>query len=513
MQNLHIKLVQAEKIGLILSCFSIWISGQGQRSDRLALAHFEKRIEDGKLADVENDLLRYVIANPKDALGFALMAKLRLKQDRPTEAKSLSLKALTFEPGLLSAKLSLAAAHFQLGETQESRSVLDGVSWNQRSRDSLGLYLAQMYVLVGDCPKALEIAEKLPLKVRNSEALPLRATCYLGSGDKKNFDTLMLLAKSLAAQNPNVGVQLAEVLSKAARYQEAADFLLPIVAVSPQNPGALLLLAKSEIFLKDFAKARIHLEQAEKIEPASAQMFFAKAVLESEQGNYTGSLGLLERSLSENPNNTEALLQFVITAMRANQAGKAVRAAEKLITLKPDDLEFLYFYGAASLQNNDLQNAENALGKFLAARPNDARACLAMGLTFAAQPERLTEARGQLGKCLEINPNHFEAAYQLGLSYKGQGDSAKAIEYLELAVKLSPDYALALRDLGAVYLQTGGELKARRVLEKAVTLNPNDADTHFQLSRLYNLIGEPELAKKHLMIFQDLSKAKNESME
>jgi len=513
MQNLRIKLVQAAKIGLILSCFSIWISGQAQRSDRLALAHFEKRIEDGKLADVENDLLRYVIANPKDSLGFALMAKLRLKQGRPTEAKSLSLKALTFEPGLLSAKLSLAAAHFQLGETQESRAVLDGVSWNQRSRDSLGLDLAQMYVLVGDCPKALEIAEKLPLKLRNSEALPLRATCYLGSGDKKNFDTVMLQAKSLSAQNLNVAVQFAEVLSKVARHQEAVDLLRLVVAVWPHNIGALLLLAKSEIFLRDFAKAKIHLEQVEKIEPASAQLFFVKGVLESEQGNYTGSLGLVERFLSENPNNTEALLQFVITAMRANQAGKAVRAAEKLIALEPDDLEFVYFYGAASLQNNDLQNAENALGKVLAARPNDARACLAMGLTFSAQPDRLREARGQFGKCLEINPNHFEAAYQLGVSYKGQGDSAKAIEYLELAVKLSPNYASALRDLGAVYLQTGAELKARPVLEKAAALNPNDPDTHFQLSRLYNLIGEPELAKKHLKIFQELSKAKNGSME
>ena len=66
------------------------------------------------------------------------------------------------------------------------------------------------------------------------------------------------------------------------------------------------------------------------------------------------------------------------------------------------------------------------------------------------------------------------------------------------------NYAFALRDLGALYLQAGAEAKARTVLEKAVSLSPNDADTHFQLSRLYNLIGESTLAKRHLEIFQKL---------
>ena len=124
----------------------------------------------------------------------------------------------------------------------------------------------------------------------------------------------------------------------------------------------------------------------------------------------------------------------------------------------------------------------------------------------------MEDARKQLRHCVEIDPNNFEAKYQLGLSYKTQGETAKAIEYLEAAIKNSPDYALALRDLGAVYLQSGAETKARTVLEKSIALSPNDADTHFQLSRLYNLIGETELAKKHLEIFQKLRNPKQNGM-
>ena len=76
------KLIQAAKICVLLSCLAIWMSGQEITSDKLTLARFEKHIADGKLSDIENDLLNYVIANPKDAKGFSLMAKLRLKQNR-----------------------------------------------------------------------------------------------------------------------------------------------------------------------------------------------------------------------------------------------------------------------------------------------------------------------------------------------------------------------------------------------------------------------------------------------
>ena len=512
MQSFQIKFVQAVKICLILTCFAIWVPGQEIASDKLALSRYDKRIDEGKFSEVETELLNYVIANPKDAVGFALMAKLRLKQGRVNEAKSLSLKALTLNHNLLSAKLSLASAHFQVGETQQSRAVLDSISGSEHFDDSLGLSLAETYFLLGYCSRALKTAEELSVRIRDSEALPIRAACYLESGDEKSLDALILAAKKLAKQNPTVAIKFAEVLSKAARHKETTEILRLVIAASPKNPAALVLLARSEISLKDYPNAKIHLEQAETNQLVSADVLFVRSILEKDLGNIVQSMALLERSLAEDPNNTDALGQLAVTAMRANQSGKAVRAAEKLIALKPENLEALYLYGAASLQNNNLQNAENALGKFLAARPDDSRGCLALGLTFAGQPDKLSIARQRLEKCLTINPANYEAAYQLGLSYKALGETAKAIEYLELTVKLSPDYALALRDLGAVYLQAGGEGKARLVLERAVELNPNDADTHFQLSRLYNLLGASELAKKHLQIFQDLKKPKNGTM-
>jgi len=512
MQKFQIKLIHGAETWLIIFCFVFAVSGQKISSDKIALEGLERRIEDGKLAEVEKDLFDFVIAHPKDANGFALMARLRLKQNRLNESKSLSNKALSLEPTLIRAKLSLSLAHFQLNEIQESRDVLSSISENEIPDNSTRLNIAEAFAVIGDCQRALKTVEALPLRIRDREALPMRAGCFLKLNDTNNFNQLISITKSLAKQNPRIAIRFAKILSKGALHKEVVELLRLVVVPSSKNVEALLLLAKSEIRLKNFQIAKSYLARAEKIQPTSSELFFLKSFLESEQGNSVRSLELLEKSLELDPRNTEKLMQLVVSAMRANQPDKAVRVAEILTNLEPQNPEFLYLLGAASLQNNNLEKAESLLTKYLESRPTDSRGCLALGVTFAGQADKLADARQQLQHCLAIDPGNYEAAYQLGLTYKTQGESEKAIEYFERTVKLFPNHASGLRDLGAMYMQTGAEEKARPLLEQAVLLNPNDADAHFQLSRLYNIIGEHELGKKHLQIFQKLKTPKKDGM-
>lgn len=501
----HNKLLfQILTTGILIFCALNFSSAQKIGTHKNPLAEFEKSIEQGSFSTIERDLLNYLIAHPNDAKGFELLGRLRFAQNRLTEAKALYQKALSLDSHLASAKIDLAVINFQTGNAGQSLTDLNEINDDEVSNNKFRLKLAQAFALIGDCRKALSNVEKLDIKLKNGDALPLRAVCHLQLGGEQKVISLIPLAKNLSKQNPIVAIKFAEALSGATMHKESADVLRSIVLAAPQNADALILLAKSEIYMKNFAAAKVHLSQAFKIKPNSPNLLFAQGLFESEQGNAAQALDLLEKSLMANPDSTIVLSQFVITAMRAGNSRKAVKAAEKLLELKPDAPEFLYLHGAASLQNNNLQAAENSLTRFLELRPKDSRGCLALGLTYAAQTDQVEKARRQLKNCVEINPNNFEATYQLGLSYKTQGEMTKAIEYLEETVKLSPNYASALRDLGAVYLQSGAESKARSLLEKSVAINPNDSDTHFQLSRLYNLIGETDLAKRHLEIFQKL---------
>lgn len=478
-----------------------------QRNDAVkdnALAKFEKSIEEGDYAAVERDLLNYAVANQTNARAFELLGRLRQAQNRLSEARSLFQKALSLDPNSVIAKINLAVINFQTGNSGQAISLLNEINENSLSGDVLRLKLAQAFVLVGDCRKARNNIEKLNIKIRKTTALPVSAGCYLQTGEKQKAVLLIPSAKNLARQNSAAAIKFAEVLAGAGMYKESADVLRSVVSAAPQNADALILLARAEIYTNDFSKAKIHLNRAAKINPNAPDLLFTGALLESEQGKDAEALILLEKSLEAAPDSPVILSRLVVSAMRAGHSSKAVKAAEKLLALNSGAPEFIYLYGAASLQNNSLRAAEDSLKRFLELRPEDSRGCLALGLTYAAQNDKFEKARAQLSHCIEMNPRDVESIYQLGLSYKTQGEPAKAVEYLERATALAPNYARALRDLGAVYLQTGAEMKARAALEKSVSINPNDADTHFQLSRLYNLIGETHLAKKHLEQFQKL---------
>lgn len=504
--------VQLLVISLLIFCAAAHHSAQKPPLSANPLPKFEKAIEQGDFASIERDLLNYAIQNPKDARGFELLARMRFRQNRLTEAKSLYQKVLALDAAATAARIDLAVINFQTGNASQAVSNLEAIADRDVQTDALRLKLAQTFVLFGDCGKALSAVENLSPKAKNGDALPLRAECYLRAREKAQIGALVPVGVGLARQNPALAVKFADVLNGGAMFRESADVTRAVVKAFPQNADALVSLAKAEIYLKDFDSAKNHLALAFKLKPQSPDVFYAQGLFESEQGKNAEALPLLEKALAAAPDSVVFLRQYVISAIRASENGKAMRAAEKLVQLNANEPEYLYLHGAAALQNGSLKAAESSLTKYFEIRPADPRGCVALGLVYAAQADKLDVARGQMEKCIALDPANTEAKYQLGLYYKSQGDTAKAIEYFEATIQGAPNYASALRDLGAAYMQAGAESKARIVLEKSVAIEPNDADAHFQLSRLYNLLGETELAKKHLAIFQKLKNPKKDGM-
>jgi|KBSMisStaDraftv2_1062788.scaffolds.fasta_scaffold149037_2 tetratricopeptide (TPR) repeat protein len=488
---------------LVVFSNSISVYTQVPGNDRI-LAKFEKDVEAGKLAQSEKPLLDYALAHPNDAKALELMGRLRLKQGRIDEALALYRRALALDPQFVSAKVNYATALLLIGQSDEAVRLLNGIDPSGIKDLITQLNLAQAHVLAGNCPQALAVVAALPAAVVNTDALPIRATCYVQLGKTNDLDALVPLAKKAVTASPNAVMRFAGVMIDAGRSRAALEVLQLISRSMPTNSKALTLQGRAEIMEKDFAAAQQYLGRAAALEADSPEVAYLQAQLEIEQGNVAAAVPFLKKALQLAPNSPDILARLALTAIKANQPRDAVEAAEKLLALKPDDPDGLYLLGAAALQSGDLQKAQSNLERYALIRPNDSRGCVALGLTLAAQRDQIEPARQQLRHCLEIDPANIEAKYQIGLSYKAQGDTAQAIRFLEQTVTAAPRYALALRDLGTVYLQAGDEPKAREMLERSVAIDPNDAETHFQLSRLYNLIGEAGLAKQHLDLFQKI---------
>jgi cellulose synthase operon protein C len=499
----HLDLKTCLAACLFLLLFCAFASAQKKPADEIILRGFEKSFEQGKINEIERPLLDFAIANPGNTKALELLARLRLRQGRNEEARGLYKRVLTLEPNSMTAKIQLARVTLTLGQKEEAREILSGIEPNISVAPPVQLELATALLLVGDFQKALTLIDKLPVKFKNNDALPLLAAIYLESGDREKLNSLIPLMNKTAA-NPALAAEGAEVLQNAGMNKEAAALLRAALVAAPKGAKILVLLGRLEVFARDFVEARAHLLRAAALEPRSAEVLSAQALLENAAGNTSAAFNLLDKARQIAPDSPVVLADFVLLAMRAGKSREAVQAAKILLEKQPENPEFQYLFGAASLQNGNIGAAQEILESLMLKRPNDSRGCLALGLTLAAQREQFENARKQLNRCLEIDSANFEARYQLGLSYKAQGEIERAVGFLEEVIRQVPNYAPALRDLGALYLQKGAEPKARELLERAVSLSPQDADTHFQLSRLYNQMGESALAKRHLETFQKL---------
>lgn len=494
---------------VLVLLFAVAIVGAQTPSFNAELDGYERGIDQGRYSDIEGDLLDFVMRNRSVARGFELLARLRFRQGRLEEAKSLSNKALSLDASLIETKLDLAQIELRLGQSESGLTLLNEISESQLSQANR-LKLAQAYSLFGRFREVLETIAKLPPKVRNEDALSLRILSHLELGEDDQVKALVAGIAKSAMRLSAIALKVGEVLVATRFNKETILLLRPVAGARPKDLDVHLLLARAELFSRNFAEANKYLAKASSISPDSSEVQFVQAVLLGEQNDNQGSLDLLEKALNRAQDPAPILRQIAMVAMRANRPSRAIDAARMLLRLRPDVPEYIYLYGAASLQGGRLVEAEGYLTRYAAMRPQDSRGCVALGLALISQPAKVVAGRSRLEECLKTDPSSFEGAYQLGVSYRDGGESQRAMEMFERVVKIAPNFPPALRDLGALSLQAGDTTKARGLLVKAVALAPNDANTHFQLSRLYNLIGEAALAATHFERFQTLKAANDQ---
>lgn len=103
-------------------------------------------------------------------------------------------------------------------------------------------------------------------------------------------------------------------------------------------------------------------------------------------------------------------------------------------------------------------------------------------------------------RAIELDPTHSDAHVNLGRLYQETAEHALAEDHYRRAMQIAPDNALAAFNLGTLLEDTGRIHEAIEVYGKAPTL----ADAHYNLSRLYELVGRHAEALQHLKTYRNL---------
>ncbi len=167
---------------------------------------------------------------------------------------------------------------------------------------------------------------------------------------------------------------------------------------------------------------------------------------------------------------------------------QALEIYERLIKLKPDNIDILYMRAMLYEKMGNINQLERDLRHILELEPKNADALNALGYTLTEHTGRHQEAYKLIKQALILSPTDYYILDSMGWVLYKMGKYAEAIVYLREALLKKNDPEIAAH-LGEVLWTKGDRQTAQKVWEKAQSNFPNDEMLHKVMRRFLPLKG------------------------
>ena len=213
--------------------------------------------------------------------------------------------------------------------------------------------------------------------------------------------------------------------------------LTQALSLKPDYHAASALLAKYYLARQQYTEAinlyKTLIEQPEFADPAFVMMSIAY----KEQKDTTKAEGIIDRALTINPENFDAVMQKVLILNDRNDA-QTMAWANKAVRMNEFSDEALYTMGL--LLQKELKYAD---------------------------------ARSFYERAIKVNPNHVYAHYNLAVIQSLFDNHQDCIEWCDKVLDLNPNFDKALALKGYSYEKLGNKKAALQEYKAALSINPN----------------------------------------
>lgn len=221
-------------------------------------------------------------------------------------------------------------------------------------------------------------------------------------------------------------------------FRRAAELCRQRLSRQPDDPAALLHLARAVHNLGDAHEALQTLERLTRVAPGFAEGWYALAHALRAGGELERAVDAYERAIERSPALAAARFNLALTCLNADRPRRALECLEALMASDPENAEVLVHAGLA----------EHMLG-------------------------RVEAARRRFERALSIAPGHAEAHRLLAAVFNESGRAVQAREHLERALASRPDDPELLADLADVH-ELSSELDAvASTLARGLEADPN----------------------------------------
>jgi len=378
------------------------------------------------------------------------LSKALLNQGRGEAALTYTKMMAKSPQGKVQARIKDAVEAYQAGDVEAAQADFESVLQLAPGHQMSHLALGMMKLKAGDVEAAERLLSKASL---NNESLDIKtykaltiARIRLG----KTSEAVDILKQALRRfpNNADLMVLQASILAEDQRFDSANTLVEKVLAIDPDNAGALNLAASFAQANRDLIKAR----QLYSKSIASLPNLYAsyRGLLSTYAQEPQAGLAAMTSLAAQNSESVSARTAVAAAQLLAGNHNQAIELGEQLVTAHKNDTNIRQVlaasYSQAGLQgvkNKNLEAAFAALARALELAPT--LPTVTLFAQVAQESKKIEDASGVLAKVLEQYPQ-FAAGYEtLGDLFYTQKDIEQALPLFRQAWSLRPNFQLAMK--------------------------------------------------------------------
>jgi tetratricopeptide (TPR) repeat protein len=326
----------------------------------------------------------------------------------------------------------------------------------------------------------------------NSKDISVRkmlAGLYSHSGitDKAVAQYKEILA--LKPDDPGALTELFNSYIKAKEYREAVKVGMRQVRLYPSEASPYVNLAIAYAFAGDWGKAVENYKTALKINPDDHSVRYRLAEAYENTKNINLAAGEYKRILAKASGDARAMSGLAAASLKAGNYDESIKWYKEVIRRQPRNVTALanlgLAYGGKGQWNDEIAYYKKAI----ALNPRDP--VVHFNLAVAYEKQNLNqEAELAYRKVLKITPGDPDATFRLAnIEYKNKNYD-KAIRMYEKIIKVTNEKAIVHANLGFAYAELKKYRQSADNYEKAIRSGIKDPQVHYNLAYTYNKLGK-----------------------
>jgi tetratricopeptide (TPR) repeat protein len=490
----------------------------GDRDLKLSLIDFLAIRRSPELA--EKELVAMIAADPKDFdMKFAL-AKFYEANGQSPRAESIYRQVIQSEnlnAAGLAARDRLAALLVQRNDKAGAEKLMAEVL-AKSPRDNEALILRGTLALASKDPKSAIADLRTVLRDQPNATAVLRALAlaHLANGETAIGEETMRRAVETNPKDPGIRLDLAQVLARLGKPEQAEPILVDIVKEQPNNTTALNLLFRVSAANKDDATAQSAAAGLVAAAPKASVGYLFEGLMAEQANRSEDALRLYAQAVDLQPDALEPLDAQIRILVKMKRPAEAMKRLDEITARAPTAPFAAFIKGELLYAQKDLEGAQAAYrlaiariptwwqpyhgladAQFAAKKPDDALATLRRGQTAAGDKEPLSleiarylERSGKIDEALReydaieaADPQSEVAANNLAMllvTYKKDTASIERAKALtaRFADSGNPSY---LDTYGWVLFKHGETAASVSVLQQVVSKAPDEPVLRYHL--------------------------------